>query len=466
MESRISPEIPGILQPGNVTQDLKMMLCKLLNSPKPSKIFPGSQPVSFQHSDIEEKLKSQDYYVCEKTDGLRTLMFIVLNPVTGEQGCFMIDRENNYYLVNGFRFPRLPHKRKEELLESLQDGTLVDGELVIQRNPMTKIQELRYLMFDCLAINGRSLIQSPTSSRLAHLGKEFFKPYYDLRSFYPGKCNTFPFKLSMKHMDFSYDLIKVANSLSKLPHMSDGLIFTPVRTQYAIGGKDSLLLKWKPEQENSVDFKLILEIPLVEDTSVPKRDSNRWYYNYDVKPTFALYVWLGGSDVNTKIRNFEKPFDNKELEILDKTYKRFAELDIDDKKWQELKNLKEPLNGRIVECTKDPDTGMWKLLRFRDDKLNGNHASVVQNVLESINDNVSIEDLGESVSEIKSLWNKRKEDEKRNIRQNYHQQSNNTSTSGAKYQTQNQYPSVASQQQKFTENKPQYVDDDDDWFDE
>lgn len=173
MESRVAPEIPGLIQPGNVTQDLKMMVCKLLNSPKPTKTFPGSQPVSFQHSDVEEKLLAHDYYVCEKTDGLRVLMFIVINPVTGEQGCFMIDRENNYYLVNGFRFPRLPQKKKEELLETLQDGTLLDGELVIQTNPMTKLQELRYLMFDCLAINGRCLTQSPTSSRLAHLGKEF-----------------------------------------------------------------------------------------------------------------------------------------------------------------------------------------------------------------------------------------------------------------------------------------------------
>ncbi|SCW00442.1 LAFE_0C04280g1_1 [Lachancea fermentati] len=442
MDSRAAPEIPGIKQSANVTQDIRMLVCKLLNSPKPAKSFPGSQPVSFQHIDIEDKLLAQDYYVCEKTDGLRALMLIVINPMTKEQGCFIIDRENNYYLVSGFRFPRLPRQSKKELLETLQDGTLIDGELVVQTNPVSKIKELRYLMFDCLAINGRCLVQSPTSSRLAHLGKEFFKPYYDLRSFYPQHCATFPFKISMKHMNFSYDLVKVAQSLEHLPHVSDGMIFTPVNTSYHIGGKDSYLLKWKPEQENTVDFKMIVEIPKAEDESLPKTDPARFYYNYDAKPSFHLYTWLGGADVNTRLHNFEQPFSKKELEILERTYKRFAELEVGDKQWQELKNLEQPLNGRIVECAKDQETGVWKMLRFRDDKLNGNHVSVVQKVLESISDSVKMEDLEEVSGQIKSNWNERHQQVKRDFSEMNHPSS------------------VPAPEQ------PAYVDDEDDWSEE
>lgn len=112
------------------------------------------------------------------------------------------------------------------------------------------------------------------------------------------------------------------------------------------------------------------------------------------------------------MKDFENPFSRKDFEILERTYKKFATLEIDDKKWQQLKSLEEPINGRIVECTKDQETGAWKFLRFRDDKLNGNHTSVVQKVLESISDSVKIEDLAEVAADIKELWEERVQEEK------------------------------------------------------
>lgn len=62
---------------------------------------------------MEEKLLAHDYYVCEKTDGLRVLMFIVINPVTGEQGCFMIDREITIIWLMDLGFPDYPKRRKK-----------------------------------------------------------------------------------------------------------------------------------------------------------------------------------------------------------------------------------------------------------------------------------------------------------------------------------------------------------------
>jgi mRNA guanylyltransferase len=56
--------------------------------------FPGAQPVSFAARHISE-LKAKDYWVCEKTDGLRYLMYCTKD---GPQDIhYLIDRKNNYY---------------------------------------------------------------------------------------------------------------------------------------------------------------------------------------------------------------------------------------------------------------------------------------------------------------------------------------------------------------------------------
>ena len=46
---------------------------------------------------------------------------------------------------------------------------------------------------------------------------------------------------------------------------------------------------------------------------------------------------------------------------------------------------------RIVECNWDADYDSWRFMRFRDDKLDGNHWSIVQKIIESIRDGVELE---------------------------------------------------------------------------
>ncbi|CDS00335.1 hypothetical protein, partial [Sporisorium scitamineum] len=46
--------------------------------------FPGAQPVSFEKSSID-LLKSEDFWVCEKSDGQRVLILIVIPSSTSIQ---------------------------------------------------------------------------------------------------------------------------------------------------------------------------------------------------------------------------------------------------------------------------------------------------------------------------------------------------------------------------------------------
>lgn len=110
--------------------------------------------------------------------------------MTNKQNIFFIDRENNFYLNEDLNII-LPVNS-----DVLHNGTLIDGELVVQK--INKKYELRFLMFDLLTVNGKSVINKPTSSRLAHIGHDILKPLNELKMKKPELYSKFEFKFGMK----------------------------------------------------------------------------------------------------------------------------------------------------------------------------------------------------------------------------------------------------------------------------
>jgi len=49
-----------------------------------------------------------------------------------------------------------------------------------------------------------------------------------------------------------------------------------------------------------------------------------------------------------------------------------------------LKLSREQIDDRVVEVHWDPAVSHWRMMRFRDDKPNGNHRNVVENIVQSI----------------------------------------------------------------------------------
>jgi mRNA guanylyltransferase len=419
LEERDFPVIPGELMPEPIAHELQQHINALVG--RRGTHFVGSQPVSFEAKHIPENLEKRDYFVCEKSDGLRCLMFCILDP-NGDEAVFLITRENQFYRVPNFHFP-LPGDEN-----SCHNGTLIDGELVLSKRPTDGVKELRYLMFDCLALNGKNIVMKPLQNRLGYLDIQFFRPYYKLREQHPAECESFPFKLNLKNMQMSYKLPKVLDSLKFLGHVSDGLIFTCCETPYMFG-TDHTLLKWKPSEENTVDFRLHLGIPLYIDEDLDERDPDRVYPNYEAKPQLELHVWHG---------------DNNGVS----SYSHFAQLQCTDEEWDKLKSLDAPLEERIVECNKDSEDH-WRLLRFRDDKANGNHVTIVKKVLKSIQDAVSKEQLIQISPEIERCWKERETRKRHREHQEQHPRNH-----AQQYEDQ--------ESKRKHEEEPGYVEDSDD----
>ncbi|KAI0306613.1 mRNA capping enzyme [Multifurca ochricompacta] len=368
--SRI-PDLPGNLISKHSEQDIWLRthvasLCGLNHDR-----FPGSQPVSFSTRDLE-RLEHENYWVCEKSDGVRVLLVILTNLETSEQIVCIVDRHNAYREISGLFFPHYEHP--ERPLRS----TVIDAELVIDVDPRTKRETLRLLCFDCLVADNQNVMSKTLDKRYWKLKEVFFKPYTRMLRDHPRMAENRPFE-RVKEVNFSYSIDKVFLDIPNLQHGNDGLIYTSVSTPY-VSGTDRNILKWKPPSENSIDLKLILRFPPLSG-SPAQPDLHK-------KPVFALHIWCGGEGARV---NYE-PWDTMHM---------------DDDEWESLKASGEQVDERIVEVRWDAVGEHWRMMRFRDDKPQGNHRSVVENIVQSIADGVEKDTLLARSTAIKNAWKTR-----------------------------------------------------------
>ncbi|MCJ1326044.1 Dcp1p-Dcp2p decapping enzyme complex alpha subunit [Thelotrema lepadinum] len=367
------PEIPGDKAQGDLLRALRSEVAALLSRDSPR--FPGAQPVSFAAKHLHE-LVQQDYYVCEKSDGIRCLMYLTRDR-EGKEVTYLIDRKNDYYWVQNLHFP-LPESE-----QSFHVNTLIDGELVNDREPNGSIQ-LRYLVFDCLTLDGSPLLHRTLDKRLAYYRDKVFEPYIALYNKYPEEKQYLPFVVEFKKMEKAYGIVMLFRDiLPNLPHGNDGLIFTCRNTPYK-PGTDPNILKWKPANENSVDFRLNLDIPLCDPDSEDEQNGIRTSYpDYSAMPGFCLSV----GDEGNRVRPWGTMF-------------------VTANEWEELKQQGRPLDEAVVECYQDA-MHRWRFMRFRDDKHEPNHISTVESVMESIQDRIEEGDLIAVGKAIRDAWKAR-----------------------------------------------------------
>jgi mRNA guanylyltransferase len=367
------PQMPGNLVPNEDARGLKEEVSILLERDRTT--FPGAQPVSFGREHLAE-LQQREYFMCEKTDGLRVLLFMHwYDDGTGPRPItFLIDRKNNYYNIDPAI--RVPYWQDPMDREKFLFGTILDGELVNDQYPGEPAPRLIYYVFDALVVDSQNVTQKGMDKRLGRMKEHVLKPYNKWLEQNPSLnvSHMQPFRIKEKMMHQSYHLQHVLSTiLPTLKHGNDGLIFTCKDTRYQFG-TDQHILKWKPPHENTIDFKLRLgDFPLID----PEDDEDGPIPDYDALPApMELLVLHNNND-----------------------YQTFTRLDVTPDEWKVLKSLNQRLDGRIIECYR-ATSGHWKFKaeadgtpRWRDDKKDANHISTVKSVLASIENPVTELDL-------------------------------------------------------------------------
>lgn len=411
------PEVPGDDVEEGQTRMLSAKVASLCGL-KHSR-FPGAQPVSFARSSLDQ-LKEEDYWVCEKSDGQRVLMFITWNKAIEQQEVYLIDRKNRYkrqHISLVFPFHEIPPSPKAMMAlqmgllsdkYAMRKDTILDGELVWDVSK-TGERRMRLLLFDCIILDGISLAQRPLSRRYGSLMNQVVPPHKIFLQEFPAAARDAPFEIKVKRMQLAYHLSTVLDHhIPALEHGNDGLIFTCVNSGY-IFGTDPKIIKWKPPSENTIDFKLRLRFP-----PDLKRDPRGNLPDLRAKPFFQLDEFVGGTHDN---------------------YRYFDWLYVEDEEWEDMKASQEQFDDRVVECSWDPNGGPleisqkekgvngeldssrppgWRLHRIRNDKHDGNHTSIVQKIIQSIVDGVEKDELLQEEGTIRTLW---KSEERERFRQ-------------------------------------------------
>ncbi|CAG9937807.1 unnamed protein product [Clonostachys rosea f. rosea IK726] len=373
-----SLEQPGIRAEGSQRLDLRKDVADLLGRSQLG--FPGAQPVSFAKQHLDE-LTKKDYFVCEKSDGIRYLLYSTEDQ--GREAHFLIDRKNDYWYINNSNL----HLPLPDNPTGFHTQTIIDGELVWDKLDDGSKRPTFY-MFDCLVMDGLRLMDRTLDKRLAYLRERLWIPYETLFKNFPDEIEFQPFILKSKEFQVGYGLKNMFEKiLPNLRHENDGLVFTCRTTPYKYG-TDPHILKWKQPEDNTVDFRLKLKFHDIEPTEEERREGLGSWTDYDSLPISQLLVFTG--------------HDGPEK------YEYFEDVHITEEEWERLKALQIPLDDMIVECYLDQQR-RWRIVRSRIDKPEANHSSTVTSVLKSIQDGVTEQNLLQKENDIRLAWKARQQ---------------------------------------------------------
>ena len=277
-----------------------------------SEYFPGPQPISIERKHFPI-LKKNTYVVCEKSDGVRHVFIALMYE--GVKLCVLVNRAFEIVLAP-LSVPKVAYQ-----------GTIIDGELI-----STNSKSPTFLVYDAVMVSGVSVTNQNLIERLVAANTVVSGIL---------KIATDPVTLKMKTFFNLGDMEEFQTKyIPSLEYKVDGIVFTPVNEPIRIGTHETLF-KWKPREQNTIDFKA-------------KYVGNKW----------CLYVQEKG------VLIFESDLKSHEVPP-----------------WI--------TEDCIVECQYmiHDEPRWWKPINLRKDKVHPNNRRTFYNTLKNIRENIQLSEF-------------------------------------------------------------------------
>jgi SAM-dependent methyltransferase/predicted NAD-dependent protein-ADP-ribosyltransferase YbiA (DUF1768 family) len=254
-----------------VRESVKQQIIGLVGAQTGTKAgqFPGTQPVTLmrEHFGIDPSpdtphLRSGDYNVTDKADGMRCLMVVARNG-----RIFMVDRNMNVYGTD---------RRLDDVNTGEWAGCILDGEWVTQNAKSEPVSH--YYAFDIFNgrrgedVSGRPFLTRGAAgvtrnAALTEAVAALNAAGYTVAGIPKHHSLSIFMKIFYTPADPSDSVgifAEASNVMDRLkkdpPYHTDGLIFTPNASPLPKGsGKWASQLKWKPSSQNSIDFLVRVE---------------------------------------------------------------------------------------------------------------------------------------------------------------------------------------------------------------
>lgn len=385
--------------------------------------FIGPQPVSMNLSHLNplnpHAIMSK-YVVTEKADGIRAQLLISDNRIN-----------NNIKVYRGY----IVTPKKEIIdtgvnFDDIQGSWIFDGEYITQNKKGEPIK--LFMIFDVYYSTEYSTqpYTYPWISKKGECRSEIIRKFKESSGMkgsllYPDSNIRIGFKqylvgpdkIAKKKGSDIYSNIKTMFKNTKkilsleeledgFEYSTDGLIFLPMYLPVkgteegdmvkSIKGTWEYNYKWKPPEENTIDFKVIFKPskPDIHSYTYISDDGNketRYYQkvqlavDYNEKDDSMIdFNWsiLSEEPINKQTYQYFTPSEFKIPNI------HMTNIPLDRRRMKCIKDGKDILNGSIVEMRYNPDSEdgfTWSPLRLRDDKVKPQYFTIANNIWNTIN---------------------------------------------------------------------------------